>query len=422
MSRWIYYFLAFLFFVYPFSFYEIKLPFLGIIILFSILKILRRNRLDFSNTILALFTIYLLTSSFFIFYGLINGNAHKESLFYLLALYIFFPLIFLLVLNIIPKEIRLFYTIENIFIFSTISIFLVMFFAVLNKKGLLNESLAFIIDPVLNVDIRTTKDVVKISYHGISSLVFLMPYLFSIFFLDFKKRKPYRTLLLALSLGLGSYAVFISGRRALIIIFIFSIFCIICFKLIFSQRLRLKKKVITYILFVVLAGTPFLDFNKLVTSFSSTISFALNINNYSGSSKSDNQRVLQTNAFIKNIIKKPILGYGHGSYMKEVVRSKEKPWRYEISYLDIIYHVGFLGFFLYAIGPIWIIISLCKIIKYNIKHRDRAFAFLIGFSSILITYASNPYLNAFDIQWVIYLPIFFIVTVNRNLKDSTNAN
>ena len=108
----------------------------------------------------------------------------------------------------------------------------------------------------------------------------------------------------------------------------------------------MKKKVITYILFVVLAGTPFLDFNKLVTSFSSTISFALNINNYSGSSKSDNQRVLQTNAFIKNIIKKPILGYGHGSYMKEVVRSKEKPWRYEISYLDIIYHVGFLGFFI----------------------------------------------------------------------------
>ena len=104
-----------------------------------------------------------------------------------------------------------------------------------------------------------------------------------------------------------------------------------------------------------------MDFNKLVTSFSSTISFALNINNYSGSSKSDNQRVLQTNAFIKNIIKKPILGYGHGSYMKEVVRSKEKPWRYEISYLDIIYHVGFLGFFYMQLGQFGLLFHFAKL-------------------------------------------------------------
>ena len=146
------------------------------------------------------------------------------------------------------------------------------------------------------------------------------------------------------------------------------------------------------------------------------------MNNHKDSAKSDNQRILQANAFVKNIVKKPILGYGHGAYMSEIQRSEEKPWRYEISYLDIIYHVGLIGFLLYAIGPIWIIMSLMKIIRFNRKHRNKAYAILIGFFCIFITYASNPYLNALDIQWVIYYPILAIIIINKTSKQLVNAN
>lgn len=415
MLKWVYFFLAFLFIAYPYSFYEIKLPILALILIASFVKIFVKGKIDFSRSTLVLFILYIVVSLFFIVYGVLIGNAHEKSLPFLAALYIAFPIIYFFILNIITKRYSLLIVIENIFIFCTIAIAVIMYLAVMNKRGLLSENWVFIVDPVNNVDVRTVKNVIKISYHGISSLVFLIPYLFGVLVLGYKGRSAFRSLLILLALSSGSYAVFISGRRALIIIFVLSVFATILFKLVSTYRIKIKKKFISYFFILLLVGVPFIDFNKLVTSVNSTLSFALNLNYHKDSKKSDDERILQSKAFLTNIIKKPILGYGHGAFMQEIERSKDKPWRYEISYLDIIYHVGFGGFILYALGPLWIILSLIKIIKYNVEDRSKAFSILVGFSCILLTYASNPYLNAFDIQWVIYFPILFINIINRKV-------
>ncbi|WP_282070215.1 O-antigen ligase family protein [Olleya namhaensis] len=420
MKKWLIYIFTGLFIIYPFSYYEIKIPLLSIILLFSLFKIMSRGKVDMSKSILILFINYIFLGVFFLVYGKIMGNAHENSLPYVTALYLVFPFVFFLLLNYIPKTKKILKHIDVVFFLSAIGIAVVMFFAILEKKNQLPSFLLFLVEPVNNVDLRTVKDVVKINFNGISSLVFLFPYTFALFVLvenkNFKQNLTY-----LIVLALSGYAVFVSGRRALIIIFMFSIVATLLFKQLYSFNIKFKiKKKFLYIGFIIFIGVlPFINYEKTLKSINSTLSFALNINYHKDSSSSDSERTKQAKSFAKHIMRKPVLGYGHGASMEELVRSKKKPWRYELSYLDIIYHSGMLGFIFYSLGPIWIILSLWNIIKRKKEYSVKAFAILIGFTSILISYTSNPYLNAFDIQWVIYFPLLFINIVYReNMKNN----
>lgn len=415
MWKKIFYLLFITIVVYPYTFYEFKIPIIAFALVISVVKIIISGKFDMSKSTFFLFINYILIGLFFIIYGFITRNSHGDSYPFTLALYVIFPIIYLFLFSGINKEPRILKIIDKLFLFCSVFISVVMYLAVLNKRGNLPKDFEFLVSAVNNVDIRTVKDVVKINYNAISSLVFLFPYLFAVFALNKKPKKKAVTFIYLLSLALSIYAVFISGRRALIVILLFSVIITLFYKFGLHKKIKIKVKTVKFILICMLVSLPFLNYNKLYKSFSSTISFALNINYHKDSSSSDDERIKQATSFAKNIVKKPILGYGHGATMKESVRSKAKPWRYELSYLDLAFHTGILGLILYSLGPFWILWSLKKIIKNgSSKYKAKAFAIFMGFSSILITYITNPYLNAFDIQWVIYFPLLFINIANRN--------
>lgn len=421
MRKWILYAFFFGLIVYPYSFYEIKIPLLILIIFFSIFKMLTTGKINIDKSVFFLFTYYIFISIFYILYGIVNTNAYSGSFLYLFALYVIFPIVYFFILNVIQKDYKALVYIDKLFVLSAIFISIVMFLAVVNKRGQLAKELLFLIEPVNNVDIRTVKDVVKINFNGISSLVFLFPYIFGLFLLDYKKRTVKNNFIFIICLIMSGYAVFISGRRALIILLLFSVLMTIVFKMSKVAGFLFNKKTILLGVFCIVLALPFVNYKKIYESTSSTLSFALNINYHKDSSASDESRKKQASSFIEYIVKKPVLGYGHGATMAKVMRSKSKPWRYELSYLDLLFHTGVLGLFLYGLGPLWIIASLYKIIKINKFYSNKSFSVLMGFISILIAYVTNPYLNAFDIQWVIYFPILFIIIVNRDKNRMSNG-
>ena len=412
MEKFIIYIFFLSFIIYPFTYYEFKIPVLAWFILTIMVKIILKSKIDLTINVFGLFFIYVFTGCFYIFYGILLQQNHPESLPFLIALYVAYPVIYFFILSGIPKKKYIINVSEKIFSYGIVGVSIVLILAYYNKNFGLPDFLKFTIESIW-VDLRTTKGVVKTNYNGISSLLFLFPFLFTRLIIrdsDEEERAFFWRIIVLL---IGFTGVFLTGRRALIILCLFSIVLAFIFKYFAENRNVIKQKHLKIgVVFLLIIIPIFLVIDKksISKAISSTISYALN---FSVDSSSDSERTKQINSFFSYIVKKPVLGYGHGAYMKEVIRSEEKPWRYEITYLDIIFHTGIIGLILYAIGPIWIFISLLLIAQKRPRYRSHSFALINALLCVLIAFGTNPYLNALDIQWVIYYPILFIMIVNK---------
>lgn len=404
--------------IFPYNYYSIKIPLLLIFLIGGVTKIIKTQKIDLNLTIFSLFNIYIVAGFFYIFYGYLMMNAHEESYFYTIALYIIFPFIYFILLTRIDKNETTIIFAEKLLKYGLIGVSTVIFLSYLNKKYIFPEYLDFLFNNI-NVDNRT--DVVRIRYNGISSILFLFPFYFTKIIIS-KRLKTTKEFFGNIAIILYAFsAIFLTGRKALIILFFFSIILAFAFKLLLNIKIIVSRKIIMYLFTLFIASLPILfifNFDKQIKSFYSTFTYALDFSKTINKKEVESERANQTVSFANYIIKKPILGYGHGAVMDDMIRSKETPWRYEITYLDIVFHTGFLGLLIYSLGPIWIFMSLYFIVKIRDKYIDSAFGLINALACVFIASFTNPYLNAFDIQWVIYYPILFIIIVNRKRANN----
>lgn len=101
----------------------------------------------------------------------------------------------------------------------------------------------------------------------------------------------------------------------------------------------------------------------------------------------------------------PLLGRGLGASAKSYVRSAEMPWAYELSYVDLLFETGVLGFSLYSVAVIWIFIAGVRIVRANRQAGQMVIPLLAGLLGFLIVNATNPYLLKFDYLWTLFLPV-----------------
>ncbi|MNJ34075.1 hypothetical protein D3C77_287730 [compost metagenome] len=115
------------------------------------------------------------------------------------------------------------------------------------------------------------------------------------------------------------------------------------------------------------------------------------------------ERVYQFNALLDGIYKNPLLGAGAGA-VADYIRSEEMPWAYELFYVSMLFQYGFLGFAVYAIGVLFLVVFLTQEVRR--KGRDTfEFYYLSGLISFLLASATNPYLAKFDYMWVLFVPV-----------------
>ena len=128
---------------------------------------------------------------------------------------------------------------------------------------------------------------------------------------------------------------------------------------------------------------------------------------------SDEPRHLQASALIEGWMDSPILGHGAG-VNASVVRS-DIPGTYELSYLAMLFERGLLGvsvfIALYVILMHWSI----KCLKKNVVDKAYILSFIVAINLFMIANATNPYLNAYDYMWFLFL-LLVVVRISNEEK------
>jgi hypothetical protein len=396
----------------PFHYYNIKAPFLIIIISAIFLKLYSNSfKLIYNKQIIVLVFYYTILGLFFIFIG-INKSA-PNSIYYLMPLYVLYPLLYLYFIILIDEKI--FRGLQRIMIYSVVAITIYNIISFAMYTGLVAKNNYFIALGTVHNATFSESGISTINTVTISTLIFVIPYILAIVLSNSSpsflkiKRFTYIGILL-----FGFIGMILSGRRAFFISTFVSILTFYIF-ILFLPRKEMNNILRAQIKNIWIIGFPtivliyaFIYFIKIDFSLILTSLTSYDIN-------SDIYRTIQASSLLDGIVENPLIGKGHGT-VADIIRS-DKPWRYELSYLSLLFHTGLIGTSLYSIGFIWIYYRGFRIISLGGEQAIIMIGLLNGFTAMVISYATNPYFDAFDILWVIFLPIAYINIISTNLKN-----
>ncbi len=338
-----------------------------------------------------------------------------------IRVYVLWPLIYLVLLGGI--NLRILQGLEKTLVVATgfVGIYLVYFF--LSELGVFPKFTHldwFLSREELNngqySSISLEEGHVEMYAMAIGALPFLVPFLMA----ALVSRRPgtggtwvsRRWLFVALLLSLPM--VILSGRRALQLVSMLAPVLTLILGL-FQPRterlflLRSLGRVTTTLVVVLVLLVPLLGSAHEITFQGLAERFKTGFD-FSASNRSDSAvgRVDQYLALTAGWKENPFIGKGLGAAAHTSVRANEVPWGYELSYVDLLFQTGLLGFLAYTAGIIWIYWLGIKIIKRGGIGGQFMLPALVGMSALLIANATNPYLRSFDTLWPIFLPLAFI--------------
>jgi len=247
--------------------------------------------------------------------------------------------------------------------------------------------------------IDSNEDYFKYTIPNISSLVFLLPFCISAFFMVDHKRKKVELFCLVLVMLVLTV---LSGRRALFVAAFAGPLALYILILAMGRRVKASQMSLGRVLYVIaflgFAGA-FLYFFEFWDFYYSQVG---SIFDFSGSA-SNVERALQFKYLSEGIVEKPFFGHGAGA-AAAYSRSFEQPWAYELSYVAFLFQYGIFGFLIYASGLALLFYTLCL----SLRGKERSIfecCFIAGFVAFLVANATNPYLAKFDYMWVIFIPL-----------------
>lgn len=344
--------------------------------------------------------LWLLTYIVINFLYLIKGTSDNLEIFkQLLPVSVIWPLLYTIAF-ILPTSKLEKVDFSKTFIFSTLAIEIFILYIYLNFIGFLPS--IPLIDIPLGQTINFDFGFVNFFTPSITSLFFLLPYIFSNLLNSENTRqtKIYYIMLLFL----GFIISLITGRRALILLVAISPFISI-----FWMKIANTKKINTKLLKVITITGVIIGISIILLSLAN---LGLRIQNLETAiiRSSNDLRVDQFSSLIEGWKQSPILGVGLG-VNADVVRSTTVPGAYELSYVARLFQTGYLGIIVYFSLIFWLFRKLAIFAKHNQNNAVYIIPFLTGFTSLIIAEASNPYTSSFDGMWV----FFFALAIINNL-------
>jgi hypothetical protein len=350
--------------------------------------------------ILAVTSVGLLYS----FHGLLNGAPGAVRV---LTVYFLWPWVFLL-LSVYLSHDRSLEVFFKVLIASLIFIIIYSFLFLGTKAGVVPGSLYFELDQGQRVGFYD--GFIEYNLYSISSLLFLVPLAIHFYYIKLKlPRRKHTYFWLALILA-SIILTFLSGRRAMLLVFMLIPIIILAEWFLFSGLKKLPKKirrlskspgsyVLAIFLFLIAFGLlDHLGFN--LTKFWAMFSDGFNFK----SGESTSERTLQFFSLIHGWFDSSILfGAGNGSTV-DVVRSTKIAWAYELTYVYLLFSTGLVGFLFYFF---WFGYGLLRI-RQSLKKRPDLKVYVLpmmtGVFSLTTAAATNPYFGKFDYLWIIMLP------------------
>lgn len=347
---------------------------------------------------------YVLLGAFFILLGL-----QRESLnflYYLVPLYIVYPLVWSGIAYLLDKNSIL--LIYKVLLISTsvVAAYTILFY--LASVGYLPFSMASLIYSVeLARNATVVNGVAAVNLVSISTLIFSVPFLLALSILPKppsligqNRKLAIATILIAL------LAIIISGRRAALITVLLSFPISLWISSFLPKHERPNVRVLVWGCLLIIAIVPLAVFSLSFMSveIGSYMRYILR-----SVTSIESVRSSQIEALLAGWSNSPLWGAGHGVSV-DIIRHSSKPWRYEMSYVSLLFHTGILGLLGYSVGPVILYIKGYKIIQNGGDDGKLMVAQLVGVASMLLAYSTNPYLDALDILWVVFLPVAYANT------------
>lgn len=397
IGHWAGYALVGLMMVFPTKLQAVKLALLAAIFIFSIFR--SPNRV-IPIKLLFWGYLYMLCGLVSICYGMILNNPAPHKY---IPVYVFWPILFTYFSFLIDKE--YFYSLLKVikYYLTVILVTGILACIVFNLSLMqVEEFMGY------NSAIRPGYPIVGIMGPSVTSMIFWYFFYFTRFLLNKDVGLTDR-----INLILGIIYILMTSRRILFLNF-FLVFVFIMLLIPFvkkgiqkTEMKRMFKKRIGAIMltvFVLMGAAYWLglfDFSAIGDFLTKT------------GEASDTPRLLQSEALIEGWMESPFVGNGSG-VNASVVRS-ETPGTYELSYLAMLFERGIIGtvifFLMYLVLMVW---SIRCLKKDAIKLTD-TFALIIALNLFMLANATNPYLNAFDYMWFL-----FILFVNIRISNESN--
>lgn len=380
---------------------EVKVVFLIPTLFFILLGVFTRRLKLPRPAVLQWATLYILYGFIWSFFGLLNGNPGYVGY---LRLFVLWGLLYLvLITGIANKESLIFIFRVGLFALIPISIFNILLF--LNSIGVIPSN--FLLEIEMGAKAGQHVGYSQLTSHNIGSLLFLAPFVISIYLLDVGAYYDISPFLLLVVMSLALTASFLSGRRALWLVIFLAPFMVTLLLILLKKikkAFQLLKKMLFVIIFLILL--LFISMNLLpnldlwdLNGFLARISDAIS---------HEGARSIQADALLNGFSNAPIFGHGFGVGVKDVIRSEKTPWLYELSYLLILHNTGIVGLLSYLSLLTVLLYKIFKISKSNSENMAYGIPLFIGLFSFLLANSTNPYLLSFDFMFSLFLALAFM--------------
>jgi len=395
--------LLFMIFLIPQSFMQIKLPFLSLALLGIGIGIFRGNYKVNHRAFILYYFLFSLMAVIWCIIGLIKGAATIAVMESFRVYFVYMWIYFVITIYISNNEYHK-YT-DRLFCMAAIGIGTIALYALADHVyglGWLDQALAD--EMYLQVGIHD--GYVQMNNVNIGMLTFIIPYLLSRIILE---QSGSRQLLFS-GLVVAVISALLASRR--IVLFLFLLAPLITYVICFFSDQQNKKTGRQVLFFYSILATIAVAGYWLATLMSPALvdgflERVLDI--FKNDPESDRQ--LQHSGLIEGFENQYLVGSGFGGTI-DVVRSDERPWTFELTYSRLLFNAGFFGIALLGLFFTYYIFLTIKKIK-KTKHKDIYIPLMVGFFSILIASASNPYLSSFD-----FLFALSIVPLILNTKET----
>ncbi|EJT6664697.1 hypothetical protein C4D51_13540 [Clostridium perfringens] len=386
-----------------------KYIFVGIsLISASMFLIFKFKNIKIDKKILFWFVISLIVNLIWILIGIFYGNSLDGLNDEFRLNFIWAIIYFVFVLSLSNSKLCLKLFDVMIYINFVIAIYTIMIY--IDSKYNLGLTFLYGLDSQARIGLHDGYS--QITSHNLGTMLFTTPFIMGIFFNRTDKIK------LIINILISFIAIVVSGRRALLLSIILSIFLIFILNII-EVKLNFRKGkryififLISLIFFLmgikILDQLKIIDINVMVTR----INESLAIDN-------SNIRIIQIKALLEGYLNYPFFGSGFAKGVSSVVRSEESPWLYEVTYFSKLYNMGLIGFIFFIfilIFNFFIGIQVVKKFKANAYYMK---GLLAGYLSFLIMCFTNPYLSSFDFMWILYIiPMYYnYIFIKENVNE-----
>ena len=398
--------LIFLAFVFPRNYGEAKLAILLISIMIIISGILSGKLKIKSQNVFGFFSVYMLLNAVAAINGYLQGN-EIAAILDGVRLGVLFPLIIgLLWLAMLSFEYEKYF--HRVVIASGVVIsFLVIGTVVGSFIGVDFFSDEFRKDNLLIVGIHD--GYTQVIAHNIGSLFFIIGYI--LYFIVSGEGWIGRKKQLILIAGVILIAVLMSGRRALMILTNLSPLLLLLNWYLFADNKNTIKNIFAIAVFFFAIFAAFTGY-LFINNYFDLDAF---IERVAGVFSDDGgARVAQADLLFKAFTQQPILGSGFGGTI-DLVRSQERPWIFELTYLQMLFNFGLIGFLGMALIFFYQYKKIHRKATNNFPFSPVEKSMVCGFTFLLLGAISNPYFGSFDFLLTIgVLP--FLASKNRRIQ------